>query len=791
MAARTPKSDKTARSKSQSSSESADNAQRLWSAATFLLGTMLVWSMLAPQDSTSVFDGSAVPQNLFWISLAVLTSWAVCLGGWQFQFSQRQWLVLSACLLWLVVATILAGRDNNPRTAWNGFWQVISLGGCYFSARVLLVGPQTQRAMVLIMLVGCVALACHGLHQIWVELPADRARYLADPEKVLAEIPGLNAPLGSVAQKRFEDRFLYSSEPFATFTLANSLAVLLSGGMVLLLGLSLAALRAQSHLDQGNSPTTSYITLSYFALGLTAIVLLVCWFLTRSRIAYPALLAGGTYWILASGSRAREFRRYLPWGLGMGAVGLAIGLIWLLRNDSLVLSEAPKSLSYRLEYWLATLGMLQDHWLFGIGMGNYQSYYPIYKLPAASEIIADPHNWLLDILVNLSVPLGFVLIAWIGRRLLPRSQVQPDDSQSTPPTEAELLVQNTDQSRSLVLLWGAGLGGTLCALLLNLLNGMNLSNLALTWLPALLLVFLLRKRLGTDLANLRVTARAAVVTMLVCLLVSGSWQASGIAVPLLLLLVVGDAGTTAGIKLRKTSDTSDGWSKWSVSLIPLIGLLVFLFQCWRPTTSSWSLTEQAKAASTTDETLRLLVAAAAADPLNAEPTLPWQADLLVKDATLASSEQFPQIAGRALEVVETWLKMDSVKSLNWYSSGNKALELTAKARNLGLDEQKYLDLALGYYEQALARYPSNIGLRAQYAATLAIAGKWPEAGRELKTAIELDRQTPHLDKKLGSQQLWLPLLPEEAEQEFGAQQPWVDAEPITVWMRKTMAEHFE
>ena len=114
--------------------------------------------------------------------------------------------------------------------------------------------------------------------------------------------------------------------------------------------------------------------------------------------------------------------------------------------------------------------------------------------------------------------------------------------------------------------------------------------------------------------------------------------------------------------------------------------------------------------------------------------------------------------------------------------------LTAKAQNLGLDEQKFLELALGYYEQAVARYPSSIGLRAQMAVNLSIAGKWKESKRELDAAIELDKQTPHLDKKLNSQLLWLPLLPEGAEQQFEAQQPNVEAEPMSDWLRKKIAE---
>lgn len=798
MAARKSHSRKPSSSRENSSSNTSqhaaspdDSARKIWSSATFLLGTMLVWCMLAPQDSVSVFDGSAVPQNLFWLVLAVLTSLAVALVGLHFQFSGRQWLIVGGCLVWFVLATILAGRDNNPRIAWNGFWQVIAFSGCYFSARALAANPQTQFSIVLVLLTGSIALAIHGLHQVWIEFPADRARYLADPEKVLAEV-GIDAPVGSVARRRFEDRLLHSSEPYATFALANSLAVLLSGGIVLLFGLSVAALRGEGDWRQSNSkPKHSKLSRStiaaYLALTVAAIVMLLCWFLTRSRIAYPALLVGGAYWFAASGLRAQELKRYLTWGLVIGGGGIVAGLIWILRNDSLVLSEAPKSLSYRLEYWLATLDMLKEHWLFGIGLGNYQSYYPIYKLPAASEIIADPHNWLLDIFVSLSVPLGCVLATWMGVRLFSTTPDPSGQLLSSSPDAIELPPHPSDLHNSQVLLWGASLGGVICALLLSLLNGMNLSITAVTWLPAALCVFLLRRRLGTNLVNLKVTGRAAAITMLVCLLVSGSWQASGIAVPLLLMLVLGDESAKAEWKSPKPDDSCSGWSKWAICFLPMVGLLVFLFQCWRPTTTSWSLTQQAANAANPEDQLRLTISAVQADRLNSEP-LRWQAELLVKAAELASSEQFPRLAEQSREVIETWLEIDSVKSLNWEWAGRQALVLTAKAQNLGLDEQKFLELALGYYEQAVARYPSSIGLRAQMAVNLSIAGKWKESKRELDAAIELDKQTPHLDKKLNSQLLWLPLLPEGAEQQFEAQQPNVEAEPMSDWLRKKIAE---
>jgi tetratricopeptide (TPR) repeat protein len=185
--------------------------------------------------------------------------------------------------------------------------------------------------------------------------------------------------------------------------------------------------------------------------------------------------------------------------------------------------------------------------------------------------------------------------------------------------------------------------------------------------------------------------------------------------------------------------------------------------------------------------LALIDAAAQADPLDTEP-LRMRAQWLTQEAIHAPPALFEQIGAQAQASVEAWLARDSIKSLNWQWSGEHALQLAATAQEMGLDHEIYVERAVGYYEQALARYPSNIGLRAQLAATFAIVGKWAEAHRELDAALELDAQTPHLDKKLESQQLWLPLLPSDMEVELGLEKPRIPAEPAIRWLRKNISE---
>ena len=55
--------------------------------------------------------------------------------------------------------------------------------------------------------------------------------------------------------------------------------------------------------------------------------------------------------------------------------------------------------------------MIADHPLFGCGPGNFQNAYTHYKLPEASEEVADPHNFLLEIWATAGTPAMLAFLA--------------------------------------------------------------------------------------------------------------------------------------------------------------------------------------------------------------------------------------------------------------------------------------------------------------------------------------------------------------------------------------------
>jgi O-antigen ligase len=143
------------------------------------------------------------------------------------------------------------------------------------------------------------------------------------------------------------------------------------------------------------------------------ILLLVgaCLLVTKSRSGYVAAFVGVI--ALSVWKEIRSGRRQWLMGIGIGLV-LLVSMILLSVQlgllDVQVLTEARKSLGYRWEYWTSTVALIADHPLWGVGAGNFQDFYARYKLPQASEMVADPHNFLLEIAAIAGLP---TLVIWL------------------------------------------------------------------------------------------------------------------------------------------------------------------------------------------------------------------------------------------------------------------------------------------------------------------------------------------------------------------------------------------
>ncbi len=748
-------------------------SQWIWSVIAAGLGMMLVLSFLAPVDSISVFVGSALPQNLGWLLLAVLTAFASRESFLQVHPSRTEIVIVSCGLAWLIVVTWLASAHGNGRAVWNGFWHVVSLASCFYISRALLRYSQIRAIVMLVIVIGCLSMSFVGLEQVLISLPANRAMYAGNPERVLAEY-GFDAPPGSPSRAQFENR-LNSPEPFANFALANSLASLLCLGVILTGGLLANSILRNTETQNDSTRRRD----GWVVLSVVLLVQMVCLLLTRSRTAYLSILVAVGLWLILEWMRGKvrlTGRTLRNSGIAMVVLAL-VGFGWLLSVDRLVWSEAPKSISYRLEYWQATLAMIRDHVWTGVGLGNFQAYYPQYKLEQASEIIADPHNWVLDIAATLSVPIAVLSIGWVGVTVSKGIYASLIGDISALPEEADAESQRGRQLARVIVL-GAAVGGSLSAIMLGLAGNLDLPTNMMAWGVSAGLGWLVWRTQLREVSAANLVA--AVVSLLLCLLSSGSWQASGIAIPLLTLLAVPwQSHLTLQLKTLDEQGKHLSVERWVAPIVAMAALVIFVLQTWRPGMQSWMLMENAASTRSAEERIRLFELAVAADPLDMERAM-QKVQLLAVKANEADATAFSADAARVMEELKELSPPNVVGFLTPKLAGEITAHLAARASRLGLPNQDYLKASGGFYSLAVERYPSSVEMLVQQAAALALTEDWQFAEKSLEKAYQISDRTPHLDKKLAAQMVKLPLKPTG----FDSQSEQVPAEPFADWLRR-------
>ncbi|MEJ7595153.1 MAG: O-antigen ligase family protein, partial [Planctomycetaceae bacterium] len=194
-------------------------------------------------------------------------------------------------------------------------------------------------------------------------------------------------PMYGSSRIAWENRLLSSSEPFATFSLANTLAGILATGLVLLIG--------QASSTVGEQRRASW--LSTMLLVIQICLIAYCLILTKSRSAWLGTCVGLVILLFRRVrlSAVQNVFRWLVVGslLTAAAVGIGVAAGGL---DKEVILESPRSLQFRLLYWTGTLKMLRNQPVTGAGPGNFRQVYLQYKADESSEEIRDPHNFALD-----------------------------------------------------------------------------------------------------------------------------------------------------------------------------------------------------------------------------------------------------------------------------------------------------------------------------------------------------------------------------------------------------------
>jgi hypothetical protein len=377
--------------------------------------------------------------------------------------------------------------------------------------------------------------------------------------------------------------------------------------------------------------------------------------------------------------------------------------------------------------------MIADHPIVGCGPGNFQNAYTQYKLPEATEEVADPHNFLLEIWATAGTPAAVAFLA-----ILACFGWEVRSRQSQPPFTPVL------SGRQPKLGWESGpvwiLIGGLCGFLLAVPVG--ILSAAPPGLASLFLGFPLA--VGAMVLmwgwtqNGRLPRWLAVVgamALLVDLLAAGGIGYPSVASTFWLLAALG----LQGDRPREHRPVV----AWAVLAVSIALAVVCYRSAYNPVLGC-----QAQLRSAEREpagAIERLQAAAAADPWASEP---WRQLAAIEfqrwwqEPTREDFKRFTRAQDNALELAPN-------SAAAWLAMGDWTFRAFSKT---GPDGKRFLpdaiESAMNLYRRAVQLYPNSALYRVKLAEAYRTAGDQPDFRREAEAALRLDDLTPQSEKKL-------------------------------------------
>ena len=709
------------------SMKNVDRQTRCRHVLQMMLIALLASTAFLTGDGLSVSEGMTSWLVLGFIGLGSL--WAV----YQLKFPEvRYRLSWPAFLLSITVAVMFVSvyhslGAGDYRAALNHWWQWVAFAVGFTLIIQLLDSARVNRAVVAVMLAVAVSISCIGIYDSLVRIPEIRSEYFqgnAQQRIALLQDAGINETrVGSPGRYHFESR-IQSPEPYVTFALTNSLAGFLAPWFTLLILSTLSQqdiMQSQGQLGK---------------LLLLASVLAFCLVLTKSRSACCAvglsvLIGAGLF----KGYRAMAIKVVAALSV-LGLLVFALGML-THRLDSKIITESVKSLSFRMEYWESSSAMAGDHLWTGVGPGNFRDYYTSYKLAAASESIADPHNWMLEVLTSFGLPVLLLLCAVIA--LAVRQSLKADG----------VTQENEERMRRLsdnqVYLAG-GLG---CVL------GLAVDQLSYAFIPLsvfyvalpcfAVVIFLLQDWVARGQLN-RQHLLIAFICWLVNLCVAGGISYPGVAFSGWLLL--GICLVSAQPARREADHLQLPRSqRWSMGLIMGGLTLGVIFTFHFPVTSAEHHSIHASyhlRQNRIEPAREHLQQAIDADPYKADGYIEYANVLfmlLSNELDVSTLEQYKSLVTQALD-----LNPKSQSSYELFSM--QALLMFDRYK-----EEEFLTTALAYTQRESELYPGSAVIHARLAVCHFLAGDQLEMRKSIDRALELDADNPHLEFKLSNRRL--------------------------------------
>jgi len=689
-----------------------------------LVGTGIAFLAVATPLASS--EGSPQRGAELWLAVA----WCLLLVLWGATALMKpklevRWSWTETCLagflIWLAISTWFVAGEGNLRAAFNSFWDYAQLLIAYFLIRQWVVTDSQRHAMLSAMICLAVFASSYAVYQYLVEMPAQRAAYHANPEQFLIE-NGIDPTPGNPVRSLFEGR-LESTEPTATFTLTNSLAGFLVPWMLL----SLAWLR------NSFSAPTNWKRIGGLAV---AIVLVgVCLLLTKSRTAWLATLFGITLLGLYGTSIGRRVSWLIPAAgltifLGLFMLGFVTGVL-----DVEVLSEAPKSVLYRLQYWQGAAAIIADNPVFGCGLANFQGYYPEFMLPMASETVADPHNFVFEVWATAGTPALLLLVAAM---VLWTLRIARDPQPADQPAE----IDPKDDPRSAYPIWlGAGLAFLLFPLLQMIMQEVppNFTPLFIGILPTTWVAWSLWGQPITR--HLRLWLCIAIAALVINLLAAGGISFPSVAGSLFLLAAIASPA-------RPCVVLGEGAPKFLPLAVGAVGLMVVTLWGVQPSQArrtqmglstiaarrgDWRAMEQhAKLATAADTWSK--------EGPSALANVYFQGWVNNADASL--TERQPLLEGFENALAKTFRRAGHSFPIH-ASAGDWYLDIYRQS-----DDPDHLLSAIDHYRETVRLFPNRAMHHAQLAWALHLAGLQEESVSHAEQALRLDQLNPHAERAL-------------------------------------------
>ncbi|MDO8671276.1 MAG: O-antigen ligase family protein [Dehalococcoidia bacterium] len=206
---------------------------------------------------------------------------------------------------------------------------------------------------------------------------------------------------------------------FGTFGQPNPYAGYLGLTLPLLLGLLVGTRwNLSMRIDRG-----------FVALMTGTIIILAALLMSFSR---GALIALAIAFAVMLALRSRQPLVFLLTGILIISVFAFLAVLGLLPTEAtnrlatlaeyfglfdvtkVVLTPENWAIVERMAYWQSAWEMFKDHWIIGIGIGNFSAYYPEYAYPGwASGAMGHAHNYYLNLLAETGLPGFFAYIAFM------------------------------------------------------------------------------------------------------------------------------------------------------------------------------------------------------------------------------------------------------------------------------------------------------------------------------------------------------------------------------------------